>query len=231
MRRGALTLLASLPPKEARAAAARLAASADPRQRDAAAELLREIGGGAPDASGGAGEAAGCAEGAGAPIADLHAVFAAERVPVSVPKRPAARRNGSGGDARQVLLEIASIAARHRDVPVTVSWWQGTREMLFGDVRHFPSPFGFSWQARRGLIDDAGQAASEMVLGEVFREWWAGRPAELRGEDEGLDALRAYALATLAGAVGVGDDWWYGTLRKLAGPCQPICARVPRSST
>jgi hypothetical protein len=197
LRRGALTLLASLPPKEARASAARLAASADSRQRDAAAELLREIGGGAPDASGGAGETAGSAEGAGAPIADLHAVFAAKRVPVSAPKRPAARRNGPGGDAKQVLLEIASIAARHRDVPVTISWWQGTREMLFGDIQHFPSPFGFPWQARRGLVDDAEQSASGMVLGEVFREWWAGRPAELRGEDEGLDALRAYALATL----------------------------------
>jgi hypothetical protein len=197
LRRGALTLLASVPPKEARASAARLAASADSRQRDAAAELLREIGGGASDASGGAGETAGSAEGAGAPIADLHAVFAAKRVPVSAPKRPAARRNGPGGDAKQVLLEIASIAARHRDVPVTISWWQGTREMLFGDIQHFPSPFGFPWQARRGLVDDAEQAASGMVLGEVFREWWAGRPAELRGEDEGLDALRAHALATL----------------------------------
>lgn len=238
LRRGALTLLAALPPNEARASAARLAASAEKRQRDAAAELQREIGGGAPAMVGGADETAGRAEGAGAPVEDLHAVFAAKRVPVSAPRRPAARRNRPGGDAKQMLLEIASIAARHRDVPVTISWWQGTREMLFGDIQHFPSPFGFPWQARRGLADDAEQAASGMVLGEVFREWWADRPAELRGKDEGLDALSVYALAALpepvrtgplsaglaggiagalTGAAGAGDEWWYGTVRKLAG--------------
>ena len=46
IRRGALTMLASLPPDAARASAARLAASKDKRQRDAPpVELFREIGG------------------------------------------------------------------------------------------------------------------------------------------------------------------------------------------
>src|SRR5690348_15943606 len=45
VRRGALTLLASLPPDDARASAARLAAGKAKRQRDAATELLREIAG------------------------------------------------------------------------------------------------------------------------------------------------------------------------------------------
>lgn len=237
LRRGALTLLASLPPGEARACAARLAASTDKRQQDAAAELLREIGGGAPDPCWGAGETGGSAQGARPPIQDLPAVFAAERVPASAPRRPAARRIARK-DAKQVLLEIASVAACHRDVPVTISSWQGAREMLFGDIQHFPSPFGFPWQARRGLAADAEQAASGMLLGDVFGEWWAGRPAQLRGADEGLDALRAYALAALsgparagmlpsglagsvvgalAGAAGARDDWWHRILRQLAG--------------
>jgi hypothetical protein len=231
LRRGALTLLASLPPKQARACAARLSASADKRQQEAAAELSREIGDAAGDAAGPA----------AAPIEDLHAVFAAKRVPASAPRHPAGRRQASGGEADQVLLAIGEIADRQRDVPVTISWWQGTREMLFGDVRQFPSPFGHPWQARRGLPGTEQQAAaSGMVLGEVFREWWAQRPSNLRGEDEGLDALRAYALATvpeparpvsqpagladgiaaaLAGRFGGGDgnDWWYRTLHKLAG--------------
>jgi len=44
VRRGALTLLMSLPPEAARASAARLAARANRRQREAGAELLRTLG-------------------------------------------------------------------------------------------------------------------------------------------------------------------------------------------
>src|SRR5262249_57909024 len=44
LRRGALTVLASLPPDAARASPARLAASAAAGQREAAADLLRAIG-------------------------------------------------------------------------------------------------------------------------------------------------------------------------------------------
>lgn len=196
IRRGALTLLASLPRDAARASATRLAASADKRQRDAAAELLREIGGSAE------------------PGADLHVTLAAARTSPSLPRRPAARWRPDGR-AGQVIMALGDLAAQHRDVPVTISSWQGSQEMLFGDIQHFPWPF------RNAL---GGMPTGGMVLGGVFRGWWTGRPGALRGGDDGLDALRAYVLAALsdprrpAGPFARdSNDWWQAVLRQLAG--------------
>jgi hypothetical protein len=230
VRRGALTMLASLPPDAVQASAARLAASKDKRQRDAAVELFREIGGKPRDG------AAGDPGLVQPPIEDLHDTLTAGRTRPAQPQHPK-RRCKPDGRAANVLAALGEIAARHRNVPVTISSWQGSREMLFGDVKHFPSPFGNAIQTAR-VWPGQGAAASmpggsparsgEMVLGEAFREYWTGRPAGLRGDDDGLDALRAYALAAIAGAprptspilgmfAGPGGDWWHVGLRQLAG--------------
>lgn len=238
IRRGALTMLASLPPRAARASAARLAASKDKRQRGAAAELLREIG----DDPGPGAHGPGASAAVPAPVEDLHATLAVGR---SRPASPRRLRQGPrpGRRTATVLAELAEIAERHRDVPVTISSWQGSHEMLFGDVRHFPPPFGNAFQTGRvwpgdappGLPGGQGAATSGMVLGEVFRDWWSGRPDALRGEDDGLDALRAYALAMIPPVRGArpragmvsglltdalwehAGDWWDAGLRRLAG--------------
>jgi hypothetical protein len=237
IRRGALTMLASLPPAAALASAARLTASKDKRQRDAAEELFREIGG--KHAHGAA-----CDPGpVQMPIEDLRSVLAAGRTPSAEPQRPK-RTPQSAGRTADVLVALGEVAARHRDVPVSISSWQGSVEILFGDVRHFPAPFGNTVQTARVWPGEAAPTSArgapaktgEMLLGEAFRECWDGRPAALRGEDDGLDALRAYTLAaiseplrpagpvpgalagTLVGApAGHDDDWWRVGLRLLVG--------------
>ncbi|MGH3246063.1 MAG: DUF5724 domain-containing protein [Trebonia sp.] len=235
LRRGALTMLASLPPAAALASAARLAASKDKRQRDAGAELLRVLGPGAP----GPGVPGTLTSGAvGDQPADLRATYLTGR---SEPARPRRLARGPRPDQRsaRLLLEIDEIAAGHRDVPVILASWQGRQEMLFGDVKHFPAPFGP--RVRAGLAADAADAGGldRMVLGEVFRAWWAGRPGALRGPDDARDALRAHALAvslpaggsygfaaspvTAALAAGVTGanaghgDWWQDLLRQFTG--------------
>jgi HEAT repeat protein len=248
-RRGALTLLASLPAAAARESAARLAASKDKRQRDASAELLRAIGGsGDESAKGRRGPAraaasaaatpsgaadsppeAGRGPGADRPIEDLHVTLAGNRVPPAPPR--SGRTPARPGDrAAGALVALDGLAHGNRDVPVTVSGWQGNQEMLLGDVKVFPSPFGSAWLAADDPVRDTGPLVAPMVLGEVFRAWWASRPAALRGEDEGLDALRAYILAQphpvgtslespvmRALTAFVGSDWWRKARRQLAG--------------
>jgi hypothetical protein len=263
-RRGALTLLASLPQAAARESAARLAASKDKRQRDAGAELLRVIGGSGDKAGDGSGRGetgdgsapahgaapaatavpggtaarrgaasappeAGRVRAAARPIEDLHVTLIGNRVPPSPPrsgKLPAR----PGDPAARALVALGDLAHDNRDVPVTISGWQGSREMLLGDVKFFPSPFGSPWLAADDPAQGTGPLVSPMVLGEVFRGWWEARPAGLRGEDEGLDSLRAYILAqpqptdsphdsplirALTGLAG--RDWWRKTRRQLTG--------------
>lgn len=237
LRRGALTMLASLPKAVARDSAARLAASKDKRQREAAAELRRVIDGASPDAVASPDDAE------VTQAEDLRAAFAAGRTP---PIAPSASVRAPKPDKRtaRALREIDEIAARHRDVPVILTNWQGRQEMLFGDVRHFPSPFvAVPWPglARTGGGRWAGDQQGEgpqMVLGEVFHDWWQDRPDALRGQDDARDALRCYVLAylfqvsaaarsagTLAGVIAarmsagqlVKADWWEKLLRRLAG--------------
>ncbi len=205
IRRGGLTLLASLPPAAARASADRLATSTDKRQRDAGAELLRT-----PSS----------AAAAAVPIEDLRTTLigAGARTAPLTPQ-PRNRRRSFGGDAAwQAIEAIDEIAEEHRNTPVLASSWQGTREILFGDIRWFPSPFADTRPGPAG--EDEGRG---MLLGEVFRGWWERRPAALR-RDDGLDALRAHVMARLAGFPPPSaafarrtDDWWNIHLRKLIG--------------
>jgi Family of unknown function (DUF5724)/Domain of unknown function (DUF4132) len=209
LRRGALSLLASLPPEAARISAARLAASADTRQREAGAELLRTTGDAPP------GEQAGDP---GPVQADARA-----RTTPRTPQAPKRRRGSGREQATGILEALDELAAEHRDTLVQFSSWQGSKQMLFGDIAWFPVPFG---PASPHLDGPAPEAA--MVLGEVFRDWWQTRQAGLRGPDgdDGLDAMRAYVTAQLAqgerhaeatpGLAGRGD-WWQSGLRELAG--------------
>ena len=210
LRRGALTMLASLPSAAARESADRLAASKDKRQRDAAAELRRVLGTDGPGADGPGPLASGdgTSEAAADRPADLCAAYLTGR---SEPAEPRRLARGPRPDKRsaQVLREIDEIAARHRDVPVTLVNWQGKREMLFGDVRHFPFPFGPRLGA--GLAGGAGDAGG-MVLGEVFHAWWAARPDGLRGPDDARDALRAHVLAADLSAGGGRSGFTPGSL-------------------
>ncbi len=234
VRRGALTLLASLPPDAARASADRLAASADKGQREAATELLRALGasggsavppitdrlqarGARTSRSGGVPSSAAAGR---APIEDLRStlVDAQARTPPRTPLPPNRRRSFGGDSARRTIEALDEIAEEHRNTPVLLSSWQGSREMLFGDIRWFPSPFADARPVPADEDDGRG-----MLLGEVFRGWWAARPAALHGE-EGLDALHAHVTAQLTGPaspfatfVRGGDDWWHANMQKLVG--------------
>jgi hypothetical protein len=192
IRRGALTMLASLPPDAAQASAARLAASKDNRQRDAAVELFREIG--AKPRNGAVGDP----RPVQSPIENLHSALAAGHTRLAQPRRPKQRRRPDGR-AANVLTALGEIAARHRDVPVAISSWQGSREMLFGDVQHFPAPFGNPLQTARvwagvgaGTRMPGGTPAKtgERVLGEAFREYWACRTALRRRRARRAACLR-----------------------------------------
>lgn len=236
-RRAALILLASLPQRAARASVGRLAASTNERQRAAATELARLIGAEPPAgqevatarrirADGGPREFSVDSPTApgSAPLEDLRVTLVGEhaRTQPLVPRLP--HRGSSFGDdcARRIVQALDELVHEHRNTPVRMSSWQGSREVLLGDIQWgLASPFP---AARIGPAAAAG--GGEMVLGEVFREWWGARPAALRRED-GLDELRAYVTAELATAaapspaVQQGADWWLTGMRKLVGGGAP----------
>jgi hypothetical protein len=211
IRRGALTLLASQPAHEAKASAERLAASRDKRQQDAAAELLRETG------------AADTAE-----IEDLRVTLPGRRTELLTPRSAKPGRRFADEAARGIIAAIDEIAHEHRNVPVIISSWQGREEVLFGDAQFLPSPFTRT-RPRRATAGNG--AESGMLLGDVFRGWWAERPAALRGGDDGLDALRAYVVTRLTPSsrrnpryMGV---WWDDAMIDLtAAPPGGICHGV-----
>jgi hypothetical protein len=184
MRRGALTLLSTLPAAEVRVSAGRLAASADQGQRAAADELLRQLGD------------------AGEEIADLRVTMTVDRTPPLVP-----RRGGgpfSDAVATKTLEALDDLVYEHRNTVVTVTNWQGSREVLLGDAGNQYLPSFITRLAPR----DPG-----MLLAEVFREWWLTRPGELH-HDDALDALRAYVTAAGTQPRGLGGfaDLWIGLL-------------------
>ena len=197
LRRGALTMLASLPPVAAQASAARLAASKDERQRDAGAELVRLLGPVPSDTGTSRSDTprTGTPGAGGDKPVDLRATYLgrahrADRAEVAEEARPPdrstvgaaaagdrrARRQAPRrpGDPRQLARQAGDALRRRQALPDALR--TRLRTGLAGDA------------------DDAG-SASRMVLGEVFRAWWAERPDALRGPDDGRDALRAHALA------------------------------------
>ena len=230
LRRGALTMLASLPRADARDSAARLAASKDKRQREAAAELRRVI-----DVESAA--AAGQQASAAAPAGDVRAAFTAGRTP---PAPPRTSVRGPRPDKRtaRTLQEIDEIAARHRDVTVTLTNWQGQR----GDAlrRRQALPFALRPPGLRpGLAGACGGHRRPAGARRGVPRLVGERPDALRGPDAARDALRCYALATflpenrpaglpagslvaalaarVPGAQTGKGDWWRNLLLQLAG--------------
>src|SRR6185437_257499 len=182
-----------------------------------------------------------------APIEDLRVTMTVNRS-AATPPRAAFSGPRPGPQAARILQALDQVAVNHRDVPVTVTNWQGSQQMLFGDVKFFPSPFSQAWmrpprQPGGGPAPAALSLAEGMVLGAAFHEWWAGRPDALRGEDDSRDALRCFALAAVtrpaspaglppgspvaALVAGVTEDrrakWWQVTERQVAGdPPEPL---------
>lgn len=210
VRRGALTLLAAQPAVAVKASAERLAASGDKRQRDAAAELLAETG------------AADAAETEG-----LRVTLPGHGTEPLRPRPARPGRRFADEAARLIVEAIDELAETRRNVPVNITWWQGRQEVLLGDVRFLPSPFA---RTRPHRAAAGNGTAPGMLLGDVFRGWWAERPAALRGGDDGLDALRAYALANLTPASRRNPQftggWWTDAMIGLAAD-PPASIRHP----
>ncbi|HEX8006576.1 MAG TPA: DUF5724 domain-containing protein, partial [Trebonia sp.] len=228
LRRELLTLLASLPPEAARASAARLTASTNKRQRDAASELQTLIGAdlvsgddtGATvpsDAPGPAAEAPETAD-------DILASVARGRTAPATPRQPDVsaepRPTYDAGRARRDIEAIEEIIEQHWNTPITVSNWQGSWEMLFGDI----------WQqSSRYELLPVNADGTRMLLGDVFRAWWRDRPDA--GNDAG-DAFAAYLTAELPGPEHDedprrGGKWPSGSIQRLAGTLASG-SRLPR---
>ena len=219
VRRAALTLLASLPREDALASLERLRASGDKAQREGATELGRALGAEPPAAATEA-EQAPATEliAVPAPSQDLRATMLDDRR--RTPPRTPSRIRRSGGFADETAWRLADaiddIAETQKNVPVTMSSWQGGTEVLLADLRYFPSPF-----AHRGAPASEEETGNGLVLGELFRSWWAQRPSELRRQD-GIDALRAYGLAhgTARPASpffrsNAKNGWWFDNVQSL----------------
>ena len=233
LRRGVLSLLATLPTADVLTCARRLSAGTE-AQRDAACELVglvpsdsavvalaSELGEGSATqhqlellAKVTAAEAASEVDGPGLGLFD-----ASRRTPSVRPPRPDRDRPFSSDVARRIVGALDDLAEANRDTPFLLTTWQGSREVLLADARFLPGPFG----GPAGVVlDDEG--AGGMVLSEVFRPWWERRDADLR-EDE-LDALRAFgALLVAQGASARAafdrrEDlhWWWSAVGELPGP-------------
>lgn len=231
VRRAAISLLTTQRPADAVRSAERLWATGNGPQRDAACELLQAIPG--PHRRVVATARAFAADGALTDgrrerLADLLddltpaavdepglGLFeAARRTPVPPPRRRRGARFGSDA-ARRIAHALDDLAETHRDTTLVVTSWQGTREVLLADARFLPSPFG-----PEGTAGDEGHG---LILSEVFRPWWADRPADCRDDDE-LDALRALAAVAATGIADrydhyrYGDhSWWTRLLTRLVG--------------
>jgi hypothetical protein len=204
LRRGVLGLLKNLPPEEALASAHRLWEGST-AQRDAACELLGEIE--RTDAVVELAEAF-LADSPSATGRDLLvAVIGASVEPTDdprlglfdpseltsprIPERRTVRRYIDDASLR-IIESLDALAEAHRDTPFELVSWQGRTEVLLGDANWLPGP-----AHRHGQADE--DAATGMVLREVFRTWWDERPADHRGRSEPLDALRATVAMTLCG--------------------------------
>ena len=181
LRRGVLSLLATLPTADVLTCARRLSAGTE-AQRDAACELVglvpsdsavvalaSELGEGSATqhqlellAKVTAAEAASEVDGPGLGLFD-----ASRRTPSVRPPRPDRDRPFSSDVARRIVGALDDLAEANRDTPFLLTTWQGSREVLLADARFLPGPFG----GPAGVVlDDEG--AGGMVLSEVFRPWW-----------------------------------------------------------
>ena len=248
VRRAALSLLAGQSQKAALASADRLAASSDPGQRAAAAELRRTIGAPAAPAAPGAPASpvkgrskrtSGSTADAGAESVEAPADVApvdARAVLLDPAKRTPARqpqltRTGTLGSSHAIALinVFDKVTEEHNDDQVTLANWQGSRELLLADVRWFPSPF--IDRPMRPDLDD--ENAVGLVLSDVFHAAFESRPNAARGSSDALDVLRGYVTAHLTEGTdlnpfGRRDAWNREILAKLLGT-KPVTARHPNA--
>lgn len=220
LRRGVLSLLARLPPDAVVRSAERLWAG-DTAQRDAACELLVVGKDRSPAVTALArrfaeqavtqtqeellGVVIGDTASPGSDDPGLGLYEPARRAPAAMPRRAAKGRRFTSDHALRLVSAVDDLAEQHRDTPCILQNWQGSTEVLLADVRWFPSPYGPARAAGEG-------EGSGLILGDVFRGWWAERPAELRGTADGLDAL--FALGALVSSVHAMSPW------DLQGPGQ-----------
>jgi hypothetical protein len=203
LRRAVIALLAKQGPTGALASVERLWASSETSQRDAAAELLASLGTSYPAARETAARMV--ASGVSERHRELLATLTGQAQVVGpglglyeparrAPLRPVIRasRPFAGESARRIVSALDDLAEAHRDTRLTLTTWQGSREVLLADATRLPTPF---LRSQRPLGDE-DEEASGLVLAEVFRSWWADRPSELRSGP--LDALHAYAAAGTA---------------------------------
>ncbi|MEA2972923.1 MAG: hypothetical protein QOG82_1381 [Actinomycetota bacterium] len=242
LRRGVIGLLAAMPEAEVVRAAERLW-EGDTAQRDAACELLREVKErpAAVDAARrfaaaslspapSPGQAKVLAVLTGGPVVDAHdhaddpglgLYDAARRAPIPTPSAPPRRRSSASSDlAARIVGALDDLAEAHRDTPLTLASWQGSREVLLADARWLPSPFNRYASA----LDAGAEQGAGLLLPDVFRPWWENRPAELRGPSDDIDALRALAALAVSrtdvyGARGrvQQNDWWWDLMGQIGG--------------
>lgn len=224
LRRGVIGLLAAMPEADVVRSAERLWAG-DTAQRDAACELLRELGkrpaateaatrfttspltarqaellaplvGAPPDAS------------AFADDAGLGLYDPSRRAPIPKPADPV-RSTFVSPTAVEIAGAFDRLAEQIRDMPVDINTWQGTERVLLADVTHLPSPFTHT--------------GAEMVLSELFLRVWDERKDDLRDAGDDLDALRALVVVLVRYWTRDQSDrnengaWWRALLDRLGG--------------
>ena len=162
-----------------------------------------------------------------------------ERTPPARRRRPSVRGPRPGQRTARILEALDEIAARHRDVPVTMTNWQGQQEMLFGDVRLLPFALrrrgcGPAWPGGA-----RGHSAPSWCSARCSATGGTSRPDALRGPDDARTRFAAYVARDLpagrtarraatgladrrAGRTGAGAqtgkaDWWRNLLLQLAG--------------
>jgi hypothetical protein len=217
VRRAALTLLASLPHESALSSVDRLAASSHKGQREAGAELARAFSAEfamPPNDE----HTPGSPVRTPTPAEDLRGTLVDEqrRTPSREPR--AVRPPGSFSDdtARRIVDAIDDIAETQKNTPVLITSWQGSTEILFGDLHRFPSPFA----QQPGPRTDDSEEGRGLLLADVFRSWWADRPKDLVANPE-TDALRAYitvASSVLPYILSLAkENWWVDNTLVLVG--------------
>ena len=235
LRRGVITLLASLPAADVVRSAERLW-QGDTAQRDAACELLREVKDrpGVDDVAARfstsplsdrqaelLGDVLGKPSAAGAYADDpgLGLLKPVRRTPVTQPVAPKGRRSFVSDAACRTVGALDDLTESHRDTTLVLTTWQGASEVLLADAQWLPSPFA-QW-----MPVQAESEAPGLILPDVYRPWWQGRPATLQGETPDLDALRALGALRVSvylkhSAVYLHHEqaeWWGRLLEQLGG--------------
>ncbi len=196
VRRGALTLLATLPADAAQASADRLAASKDKGQRDAAAELRREVGLAADEQ---------------VPDLNVTLIDGQPCTPPLAPRAGFATRTFGSAAVASLLGALDEVVHQHRDLRITFRQWDGEREVLLADAGGLLRPGGHdrvlgdafraAWDAVPQDDLDVLHAYSAAYLSERERAWFYLETSQTIGEATvrlRYPGVVTYAVACLA---------------------------------